>query len=64
MNAASPVAAIARNWCPQDVAAALGGEVDDLGVLAPKEGHSDKDRSFRVMIGDQFPGGCSCVGPQ
>jgi hypothetical protein len=56
MNDASP-AAIACDWCAQDVALALGGEVDNLGVLAPKEGHSDKDRSLRVMIGDWFPDG-------
>jgi hypothetical protein len=46
-----------NNWCAQDVADALGGDVDDLGVLAPKPGHSAKDRSLRVMIGAQFRDG-------
>jgi len=46
--------ATSGDWTAQDIAAALGGKVDPLGVLAPKEGHSAADRSLRVMIGPQF----------
>ena len=44
-------------WMPQDIADALCGDVDRMGVLAPKEGHSDEDRSLRVLVGDQYPDG-------
>jgi hypothetical protein len=39
-----------KTWTAQDIADALGGVVDKLGVLAPKPGHSDIDRSLRVLI--------------
>jgi hypothetical protein len=44
-------------WTVQDVADRLSGDVDARGVLAPKPGHSGKDRSLRVFVGDQFPDG-------
>ena len=42
---------------PQQLAAALGGEVSGSGVLAPGPGHSPKDRSMSVTLGADLPDG-------
>ena len=53
----SPADIAAHGWTPQEIADALHGDVDKKGVLAPKEGHSNEDRSLRVLVGDQYPDG-------
>lgn len=45
------------NYSPQQVAAALGGEVSGREVLAPGPNHSPKDRSLSVKIDPTAPDG-------
>jgi hypothetical protein len=45
------------NFSPQQVAAALGGEVSGREVLAPGPGHSTKDRSMSVRLDPASPDG-------
>jgi AAA domain len=45
------------NYSPQQVAAALGGEVSGREVLAPGPNHSPKDRSLSVKLDPAAPDG-------
>jgi AAA domain len=45
------------NLSPQQLAAALGGEVSGSEVLAPGPGHSPKDRSLSIKIDPSAPDG-------
>jgi AAA domain len=45
------------NYSPQQVAAALGGEVSGREILAPGPGHSAKDRSLSIKFSSTAPDG-------